>query len=106
MTPTPLPLLVLLFLGFLTKDGTEVRAGAPKKGKRETWTAISNGSMSNQEQFLAGYVEVWSASKRTDALAGVHETERGWRVDSSITGSDKLSVDVANNARSYQLDYL
>ena len=58
-------------LGFLTNAEGEVRAGAQKKGKRETWIAISNGTMSNQEQYLAGYQEVWSASMRNDAFTGV-----------------------------------
>jgi hypothetical protein len=83
-------------LGYLTNASGEVRCGAPKKGKQETWTTVSNGAMSNQDQFLAGYLEVWSASMRHDPLAGVHETERGWRVDSGVSASDKLAVDVPN----------
>jgi hypothetical protein len=84
-------------LGYLTNADSEVRAGVPKKGKQETWTAVSNGEMSNQEQYLAGYLEVWSASMRHDPLTGVHKNERGWRVDSGVAGSDKLAVDVPNH---------
>ena len=83
-------------LGYLTNADSEVRAGVPKKGKQETWTAVSNGELSNQEQYLAGYLEVWSASMRNDPLTGVHKNERGWRVDSGAAGSDKLAVDVPN----------
>ena len=83
-------------LGYLTNADSEVRAGVPKKGKQETWTAVSNGEMSNQEQYLAGYVEVWSASMRNDPLTGVHKNERGWRVHGGVAGRDKLAVDVPN----------
>ena len=64
-------------LGFLTNADGEVRAGAQKKSKHETWTADANGAMSNQDQFQAGYLEVWSASLRGNGkLAGTHKDER------------------------------
>ena len=60
-------------LGFLTNSDGEVRAGAPKKRKHETWTAITNGAMSNQEQFQAGYLEVISKSTSHEGCSIPHQ---------------------------------
>eukprot|EP01046_Picozoa_sp_COSAG06_P059184 COSAG06_NODE_12156_length_1417_cov_1.363429_2_plen_106_part_01 len=51
-------------LGFVTNESGEVRAGAKRKGKKETWAAQICTDMSNVEQVQAGFLEVWSASKR------------------------------------------
>ena len=88
-------------LGFVTNESGEVRAGAKRKGKTETWAAQICTDMSNVEQVQAGFLEVWSASKRDgSSLAGAHDSERGWRVDSaaSASGVDKLAADVRNKS--------